>query len=152
MFQASYFKVLQYFVLFAIPERRIWSILLIKSDFKWCIHLRRILFFCIILKLESGIIMLVFEIFYFRSIFKLNPDDCLKRIIFLQVDMDTDTSEPVRHTAPSVTVVIDRHNPVRHTEPTMKTEHIEPTRGTSAKIDRNAPFRHTVPAVAGDHQ
>ena len=28
-----------------VPEMRIWSILLIKSDLKWCIHLSRSLFF-----------------------------------------------------------------------------------------------------------
>ena len=28
----------------SVPEMRIWSILLIKSDIKWCIHLRRSLF------------------------------------------------------------------------------------------------------------
>ena len=28
----------------AVPEMRIWSILLIKSDLKWCIHLSRSLF------------------------------------------------------------------------------------------------------------
>ena len=28
----------------SVPEMRIWSILLIKSDFKWCIHLSRSLF------------------------------------------------------------------------------------------------------------
>ena len=29
----------------SVPEIRIWPILLIKSDLKWCIHLRRSLFF-----------------------------------------------------------------------------------------------------------
>ena len=29
----------------SVPEMRIWSILLIKSDLKWCIHLSRSLFF-----------------------------------------------------------------------------------------------------------
>ena len=28
----------------SVPEMRIWSILLIKSDLKWCIHLIRSLF------------------------------------------------------------------------------------------------------------
>ena len=28
----------------SVPEMRIWSILLIKSDLKWCIHLSRSLF------------------------------------------------------------------------------------------------------------
>ena len=28
----------------SVPEMRIWSILLIKSDLKWCIHLSKSLF------------------------------------------------------------------------------------------------------------
>ena len=49
----SLFNVLNYFVWLRIadeglvPEMRIWSILLIKSDLKWCIHLSRSLFFYI---------------------------------------------------------------------------------------------------------
>ena len=31
-------------VIGSIPEMRIWSILLIKSDLKWCIHLSRSLY------------------------------------------------------------------------------------------------------------
>ena len=46
-FWVSHFNFLNYFVWLRItdegslPEMRIWSILLIKSDLKWCIHLRR---------------------------------------------------------------------------------------------------------------
>ena len=29
----------------SVPEMRVWSISLIKSDLKWCIHLSRSLFF-----------------------------------------------------------------------------------------------------------
>ena len=32
------------YLLCSIPEMRIWSILLIKSDLKWCIHLSRSLY------------------------------------------------------------------------------------------------------------
>ena len=35
----------------SIPEMRIWSILLIKSDLKWCIHLSRSLY--IVYKIQS---------------------------------------------------------------------------------------------------
>ena len=44
------FQLLNYFVWLritdegSVPEMRIWSILLIKSDLKWCIHLSRSLF------------------------------------------------------------------------------------------------------------
>ena len=49
------FQLLNYFVWLritdegSVPEMRIWSILLIKSDLKWCIHLSRSLFlyYCI---------------------------------------------------------------------------------------------------------
>ena len=47
---ASFFKFLNYFVWLritdegSVPDMRIWSILLIKSDIKWCIHLSRSLF------------------------------------------------------------------------------------------------------------
>ena len=36
----------------SVPEIRIWSILLIKSDLKWCIHLSRSLFLNLILKYQ----------------------------------------------------------------------------------------------------
>ena len=35
----------------SVPEMRIWSILLIKSDLKWCIHISRSLFFIFHIKL-----------------------------------------------------------------------------------------------------
>ena len=44
------FQLLYYYVLLritdegSVPEMRIWSILKIKSDLKWCIHLSRSLF------------------------------------------------------------------------------------------------------------
>ena len=44
------FQLLNYFVWLritnegSVPEMRIWSILLIKSDLKWCIHLSKSLF------------------------------------------------------------------------------------------------------------
>ena len=50
IFWASLFNFLNYFVWLritdegSVPEMRIWSILLIKSDLKWCIHLSRSLF------------------------------------------------------------------------------------------------------------
>ena len=50
-FSASLINFLNYFVWLRItdeglvPEMRIWFILLIKSDLKWCIHLSRSLFF-----------------------------------------------------------------------------------------------------------
>ena len=49
-FGASLFNFLNYFVWLritdegSVPEMRIWSILLIKSDLKWCTHLSRRLF------------------------------------------------------------------------------------------------------------
>ena len=51
-FWASRFNLLKYFVWLritdesSIPEMHIWSILLIKSDLKWCIDLSRSLFLC----------------------------------------------------------------------------------------------------------
>ena len=50
-FWAYIFKFLNYFLWLritdegSVPEMRIWSISLIKSDLKWCIHLSRSLFF-----------------------------------------------------------------------------------------------------------
>ena len=50
-FGAYFFNFLNYFLWLRItdeglvPEMRIWSILLIKSDLKWCIHVSRSLFF-----------------------------------------------------------------------------------------------------------
>ena len=47
---SSFFNFLNHFVWLrttdegSVPEMRIWSILLIDSDFKWCIHLSRSLF------------------------------------------------------------------------------------------------------------
>ena len=44
-------NILNYFVLLritdngSVPEMRIWSILLIKSDLKWCLHLRKLYFY-----------------------------------------------------------------------------------------------------------
>ena len=44
------FQLINYFVRLritdegSVPEMRIWSLLLIKSDLKWCIHLSRNLF------------------------------------------------------------------------------------------------------------
>ena len=40
----------------SVPEMRIWSILLIKSDLKWCINLRRSLFlyFSYLLSVTAG--------------------------------------------------------------------------------------------------
>ena len=49
-FLALFFNLFNYFLCLmitdegSIPEMRIWSILLIKSDLKWCIHLGRSLF------------------------------------------------------------------------------------------------------------
>ena len=50
-FVASLYNFVIYFIWLRItdeglvPEMRIWSILLIKSDIKWCIHLSRGLFY-----------------------------------------------------------------------------------------------------------
>ena len=38
----------------SVPEMRIWSILLIKSDLKWCIHLGRSIFLYIVLMTIFG--------------------------------------------------------------------------------------------------
>ena len=53
-FGASIFNLFYYYFVWlritdegSVPEMRIWSILLIKSDLKWCIHLSRSLFFLI---------------------------------------------------------------------------------------------------------
>ena len=49
-FWASYFNFLHYFVWLritdegSVPKMRVWSILLVKSDIKWCIHLSRSLY------------------------------------------------------------------------------------------------------------
>ena len=49
-FWALFFNLFDYFLWLritdegSIPEMRIWSILLIKSDLKWCIHLSRSLY------------------------------------------------------------------------------------------------------------
>ena len=49
-FGTSLSNILDYFVWLritdegSVPEMRIWSILLIESDLKWCIHLSRSLF------------------------------------------------------------------------------------------------------------
>ena len=40
----------------SVPELRIWSILLIKSDIKWCIHLIRTLFLYLVIKNSSEVI------------------------------------------------------------------------------------------------
>ena len=52
----------------SIPEMRIWSILLIKSDLKWCIHLSRSLFlysstllYVIALNVISSVLMVIWE-------------------------------------------------------------------------------------------
>ena len=47
--KTCYFNIINYFVVLriikgSVPEIRIWSILLIQSDLKWCIHLSRSLF------------------------------------------------------------------------------------------------------------
>ena len=61
-FLASFFNCLQYFVWLritdegSIPEMRIWSILFIKSDIKWCIHLSRSPFLYL-LKIEISCIV-----------------------------------------------------------------------------------------------
>ena len=50
-FYSYIFNLLNYFLWLritdecSVPEMRIWSISLIKSDLKWCIHLRRSLFY-----------------------------------------------------------------------------------------------------------
>ena len=41
----------------SVPEMRIWSILLIKSDKKWCLHLSRSLFLYIIYKEKKGLLL-----------------------------------------------------------------------------------------------
>ena len=59
-FWASLFNFFNYFVWLritdegSVPETRIWSILLIKSDFKWCIHLKRSL---LLHSLEKNILL-----------------------------------------------------------------------------------------------
>ena len=50
-FVTSLFNFLNYFILLRftdegfVPEMRIWSILLMKSDLKWCIHIDLFLYF-----------------------------------------------------------------------------------------------------------
>ena len=62
-FWASLFNFLNYFVRLritdegSVPEMRIWSILFIKSELKWCIHLSRSFFFFITLHVCIGIFM-----------------------------------------------------------------------------------------------
>ena len=47
----------------SLPEMRIWSILFIKCDLKWCIHLSRSLFFIFVIPTSSfGIDVALFAI------------------------------------------------------------------------------------------
>ena len=58
-FMTSLFNFLNYFIWLritdegSVPEMRIWSILLMKSDLKWCIHFDLLLYFNIITHLVS---------------------------------------------------------------------------------------------------
>ena len=52
----------------SVPEMRIWSILLIKSDLKWCIHLSRSLFLYFSTRIDRVIIFSLFNVIVTRPL------------------------------------------------------------------------------------
>ena len=60
----------------SLPEMRIWSILFIKSDSKWCIHLRRSLFLYLNCMIHFDLAVLTFSLLLFTNC-------CHRRAIFV---------------------------------------------------------------------
>ena len=58
----------------SLPEMRIWSILLIKSDLKWCIHLSRSLFSYLYPSMQSKYKLLCNGIIFYFSCWRVNND------------------------------------------------------------------------------